>query len=326
MALGATLALSAQPFQLPTANHSLLEAGGEERFFVGTAGKSWTSGQFGCVRSDGQQLHEGIDIRSLQHDRRGEPVDPVLATADGVVVYLNQNGGLSNYGRYVVLKHRVDTLEVYSLYAHLREIRAGLRTGQSVKAGDQIGILGRSSNTRQSIAKDRAHLHFELNLLVNERFPSWYHQRFPGQRNDHGVWNGQNLLGLDAGQVFKLQQQQGSQFSFLAWVRQQRELCRVLVRKTDFSWIRRYPALVQRSLNAEKTGIAGYEIVLNFNGVPIALIPRAGAELSGRNRYQLLSVNAEERRKNPARHLVIQRGRQWELTQAGQNLLELLTW
>ena len=53
----------AQPFQLPTANRALFEKGGEERFFVGTVGKPWTSGTFGCVRSDGWQMHEGLDIR-----------------------------------------------------------------------------------------------------------------------------------------------------------------------------------------------------------------------------------------------------------------------
>ena len=48
--------LSAQPFQLPTANRALFEKGGEERFFVGTTGKPWPSGTFGCVRTEGWQL------------------------------------------------------------------------------------------------------------------------------------------------------------------------------------------------------------------------------------------------------------------------------
>src|ERR1043166_3972412 len=51
--LGCTLwlpfSLRAQPFQLPTANHALYEKGGEERFFVGTVGKPWTTRTFGCV-------------------------------------------------------------------------------------------------------------------------------------------------------------------------------------------------------------------------------------------------------------------------------------
>src|SRR4051812_25821680 len=79
----------AQPFQLPTANQALFEKGGEERFFVGTVGKPWITGTFGCVRSDGAQMHEGLDIRCLQRDKHGEPMDPVMATADGTVAYFN---------------------------------------------------------------------------------------------------------------------------------------------------------------------------------------------------------------------------------------------
>src|SRR5215472_8956349 len=93
--------LHAQPFQLPTANHALFEPGGEERFFVGTVGKPWTTGAFGCVRSDGWQIHEGLDIRCLQRDKHGEPIDPVMATADGVVAYINTKPSLSNYGNYI---------------------------------------------------------------------------------------------------------------------------------------------------------------------------------------------------------------------------------
>src|SRR5437899_2697147 len=132
------LAACGQPFQLPTANHALFEKGGEERFFVGTAGKSWTSGTFGCVRSGGWQMHEGLDIRCLQRDTHGEPTDPVMATADGVVVYFSKRPSLSNYGNYVVLRHLSQGLEIYSLYAHLREIRRGLKIGQPIKAGETI--------------------------------------------------------------------------------------------------------------------------------------------------------------------------------------------
>src|SRR4026208_2201458 len=87
-------AFGAELFRLPTANHKLFEPGGEEKFFVGTVGKPWTSGMFGCVRTEGWQIHEGMDIRCLQRDKRGEPVDPVNASADGVVVYINRKSGL----------------------------------------------------------------------------------------------------------------------------------------------------------------------------------------------------------------------------------------
>ncbi|MCW5558889.1 MAG: M23 family metallopeptidase [Verrucomicrobiae bacterium] len=124
----------AQVFRFPTANHSLLQSGGEPEFFQGTSGKPWTSGQFGCVRTGGQQFHEGVDIRALNRDRSGEPTDPVLASAAGTVAYINARPALSNYGNYIVLRHQVEGLEVYTLYAHLRAVRDGLRVGDRVAA------------------------------------------------------------------------------------------------------------------------------------------------------------------------------------------------
>ena len=53
---------------------------------------------------DGQQMHEGLDIRCLQRDRHGEPTDPVMATADGTVVYFSTKPALSNYGKYIVIR------------------------------------------------------------------------------------------------------------------------------------------------------------------------------------------------------------------------------
>ena len=315
----------AQSIQLPTANRALFEKGGEERFFVGTIGKPWTSGMFGCVRSEGWQIHEGLDIRCLQRDKQGEPTDPVLAAADGVVAYFNSKPSLSNYGRYVILRHSIDGMEINSLYAHLREIRADLRVGQSVKAGEPIATMGRSTNTREGISKERAHVHFELNLLINERFPGWYKKHYPAQRNDHGQWNGQNLVGLDPRLILLEQRAQGAKFNLVQHVRNQIELCRVAVRATDFSWLNRYPQLIKPNPRTRQEGIAGYEIALNFNAVPFELVPRTASELKGKAKFQLLSVNEAEQKKNPCRRLVTQRGGRWELSPRGLNVLELLT-
>src|SRR5215470_13672432 len=249
--------VQAEMFQLPTANRALFESGGEERFFVGTVGKPWTTGTFGCVRSDGAQMHEGLDIRCLQRDKRGEPTDPVMATSDGTVAYINTHAGLSNYGNYIVLHHRIDGLDIYSLYAHLHEVRRDLRMGQAVKAGEPIAVMGRTANTREGISKDRAHVHFELDLLVNDRFASWYKKNSPGQRNDHGCWNGQNLLGLDPRLLLLAQKAQGEKFSLQEFVRNQTGLFRVLVQNTGFSWLKRYATLVRPNPRAEKEGTAG---------------------------------------------------------------------
>jgi murein DD-endopeptidase MepM/ murein hydrolase activator NlpD len=321
---GAANVVAADLFRLPTANQALFEPGGEERFFVGTVGKPWTSGTFGCVRSDGWQIHEGLDIRCLQRDQRGEPTDPILATAEGTVAYINRKSSLSNYGIYLILRHVIQGLEIYSVYSHLREVRADLRPGVAVKAGEPVGVMGRTANTREGISRERAHLHFELNLLINERFAQWYKKTNPKQRNDHGDWNGQNLLGLDPRQVFLEQRRLGADFNLVQLIRSQRELCRVVVRDTDFPFLRRYPQLLRANPVAQRDGAAGYEIALNFNGVPIELIPRAESELKSRTRIQLLSVNATEKRLNPGRRLVTENARGWRLTTTGENLLDLL--
>ena len=319
-------AARAQMFRLPTANHALYEPGGEERYFAPTVGKTWVTGTFGAVRSDGQQIHEGIDIRSIQHDSHGEPTDPVMATADGTVMYLNSRPSLSNYGNYIVLRHLVEGMEIYSLYAHLHEIRAGLKPGQVVKAGEVIAIMGRTTNTREGIGKDRAHVHFELNLLVNDRFADWFKKDSPGERNDHGVWNGQNLLGIDPRLVLLQEQKLGDKFKLLDYIRSETVLCRVWVSATSFPWLKRYAPLVKPNPAADGPGVAGYEIALDYNGVAVELIPRAASEIKSRTKFALLSVNEAEQKKNPARHYVVQKGGRWELTSHGTRLLELLTY
>jgi len=320
------LAVRAQPFHLPTANHAVFEKGGEEKFFAGTVGKPWISGTFGCVRSDGWQMHEGLDIRCLQRDGHGEPTDPVMATADGTVAYINKRPSLSNYGNYLVLRHQVEGLEIYSLYAHLHEIRSDLKVGQPVKAGETVAIMGRTANTHEGISKDRAHVHFELNLLVNDRFSGWYKKTFPTQRNDHGDWNGQNLLGIDPWRLLIAQHNEGAKFSLVRFIQNETELCRVFVRQTGFPWLKRYHALVRPNPKAEKEGVAGYEIALDFNGVAFELIPRAASEIKSKAKFQLLSVNEAEYHKNPARRLITPKGSRWELASHGLNLLELLTY
>ena len=323
-----------QPFQFPTPNHALYEIGNELKFFAPTApDRPWTTGSFGCVRSDGWQMHEGLDIRSLQRDRRGEPADPVMATTDGTVVYFNAKPSLSNYGQYVVIRHVVEGLEIYSLYAHLSAVRPGLKIGEPVKAGEVIATMGRTANA-ETIAKNRAHVHFELNVLVNDNFAAWFKKSSPGERNDHGEWNGQNLNGLDPREILLAERNPKGDFSLLNFVRGQTELCRVLVRATNFPYLKRYAALVLKNPVAEKEGAAGYEIALNYNGVAFALTPRAASEIppdtpvgvKGKAKFQLLSVNESEYRAHPCRMLVVQRGRRWQLTNKGLRELELLTY
>lgn len=322
------LTLIAQsPFQFPTANHALYDVGQELKFFAPTSpDRPWTTGSFGCVRTDGWQMHEGLDIRSIQHDKHGEPTDPVMATADGLVMYVNTRPALSNYGKYIVIRHVVDGIEIYSLYAHLSAIAPGIGYGKTVHGGEVIATMGRTSNTAERIGKERAHVHFELNLMQNENFAAWYRKAMPGERNDHGVWNGQNFAGLDPRQILLEEHRPGGTFNLLNFIRSQTELCRVLVRVPNFPYLKRYPALVLKNPVAEKEGVAGYEIALNFNGVAFALMPRAASEIKSPVKIQLLSVNAAEYHANPCRRLVVERSGRWQLTEKGRRAVELLTY
>ncbi len=312
-----------QTFKLPTANQSLFNLQEQDQYFCPTIARTWESGTYGCVRSGGWQMHEGIDIRSIQRDKDGESTDPVLATANGTVVYINGKSSLSNYGNYIVIRHQIDGLEVYSLYAHLSRVRTGLKAGQNVKAGEAIALMGRTTNTREAISKERAHLHFELNLFVNERFPIWHKKHFTG-KNDHGLWNGQNLLGLDPRLALLASHREGKDFNLVRWIQSGQELFRVQVRNTSFPWLKRYAALVEHTPSA-RGEIVGYELVMNYNGVPVKAIPLSDKEMKSRGKYHLISVNAAEYKKNPCRKLVTQTKGKWNLGENGLRLLDLLT-
>lgn len=318
-------AAQGQLFQLPTASRAIFEPGGEERYFAPTPGKTWESGTFGCVRSDGRQFHEGLDIKWTQRDRKGEPTDLVLASASGTVAYVNRKSGLSNYGNYLVLRHRVEGLEVCTLYAHLASVREDLQSGGTIKAGETLGVMGRTTNTKTRIAAERAHVHFEINLIASERYFAWHEANLPGVRNDHANWNGHNLLGIDPRALLHQQRAQGEKFSLIQFIQSQSELCRVLVHKSEFAFARRHPALVRANPNTEKEGVGAYELGLNFNGIPCKITPRTAAEAKNYPaKYHLLSVNDAEQKKNGCRKFLTQKSGKWELTTEAVHHLDLL--
>lgn len=80
----------------------------------------------------------------------GSAGDPVLAAADGEVVYTGN--GLLRYGELVILKHNDHFL---SAYAHNRVIN--VKEGDRVRRGTKIAELG-------STGIDRDMLHFEIRL------------------------------------------------------------------------------------------------------------------------------------------------------------------
>src|SRR5213079_995777 len=196
---------------LPTDNDALFSGGGPgfyqyiERNYNGVKSTPWEGGQYGFVRDPTDtaggvvytRFHEGIDIRPLHRDGRGEPLDEVRAIADGKVVHTNLVPGYSNYGKYIVIEHHSDGSSYYSLYGHLSSIR--VHPGDSVKRGQPIAIMG---YTGVGINRERAHLHLELDLMFSHQFEAWHNAFFRNDPNHNGIYNGLNLAGLDIARLY----------------------------------------------------------------------------------------------------------------------------
>ncbi len=88
-----------------------------------------------------EQRNKGLDIA-------GRAGDPVLATADGRVVYAG--AGLRGYGNLIILKHNNTFL---SAYAHNQTLL--VKEDQAVRKGQKIAEMGSSD-------ADRVKLHFEI--------------------------------------------------------------------------------------------------------------------------------------------------------------------
>ncbi len=246
--------------------------------YQATASGNPQSGGFGCVRSGGHKFHEGIDIRPMQRDSKGEPTDTIMAAMDGVVRHINTLAGESSYGRYIVIEHPDQTPAVYTLYAHLARVTPGLRRGDRVSKGQAIGIMGHTAGG-YSIPRDRSHLHFEIGLCITNDFQNWYTWRKFGSPNQHATWNGMNLLGIDAWECIQ-QWRAGRVRSFADHFRRLPPAVRIRISTTrtpDF--VQRYPELVS---GERPSGIlGGWEVTFSPTGLPFKWTPLAPLELVG---------------------------------------------
>ncbi len=100
-----------------------------------------TNGAATVVAGFDEQRNKGLDIA-------GKPGEPVLASADGRVVYAG--AGLRGYGNLIILKHNNTYL---SAYAHNRVLL--VKEDQTVRKGQKIAEMGSSD-------ADRVKLHFEI--------------------------------------------------------------------------------------------------------------------------------------------------------------------
>lgn len=285
----ATAAAQRIDFSWPTPNPAWEQGKNFESWVQPTVSGEPTSGLFGSVRSGGTQFHEGLDIRPTTRDRRGAPTDKVTAAMDGVVRNISTRAGDSSYGRYIVMEHPGLSPAVYTLYAHLSAVEPGIAEGTAVKRGQVIATMGNTAGG-YAIPLDRAHLHFEIGLMMSRQFQAWYDWKKFGSPNKQGMWNGMNLMGIDP-RVF-LEKYRARQVNTVDdYLHQLTPAVRFRIATTRVpDFITRYPSLLQKPMNGL---VGGWEVECDVTGLPYAWTP---LDLNGvlgmkHNAVEILSVD-----------------------------------
>lgn len=85
-------------------------------------------------------MHAGIDIAT---GRRDEPVYAIKGGTVSLVAPNTPSSNMRGYGNAVVINHGESK---YVLYAHLKDGSVAVQPGQSVQAGQQIGVIGNTTN------------------------------------------------------------------------------------------------------------------------------------------------------------------------------------
>lgn len=280
------------------------------------------SGGFGGVRSSGTQFHEGVDIKPVGRDRQGVPTDAVFAAMDGVVRHASRVAGKSSYGRYVVIEHPDVSPAVYTLYAHLARIEDAVRPGARVARGQTIGLMGHSSGGYM-IPKERAHLHFEIGLAATTEFQAWYDARKFGSKNDHGMWNGMNLMGIDPID-FMDRWRAGSVDTFDDYFAAMETAATVRIATRGVpDFVRRYPSLVTKPMPMI---VNGWEIEFNWSGIPFRWTPLTAEQAKGleMNRPVVMDANPEVERRDRSKTLAVKVRGQWRAASDLQWVLQQL--
>lgn len=81
---------------------------------------------------------------------------PIYAIADGVVRYSEVSD--VGFGNHVIITSNINGQVVESLYAHMQMSSSPLHTGDTVKVGDFVGLVGQTGTATGN------HLHFEIKV------------------------------------------------------------------------------------------------------------------------------------------------------------------
>lgn len=108
-----------------------------------TFADAYKTSNFGENRGD--HIHAGIDIGVNRQTNIG-----AVSMTPGTIAYIGKRGGYGNVVEYLANDGH------YIIYGHLDSIAKGLKVGQEIKSGTQLGIVGNTGNS------DGIHLHLEV--------------------------------------------------------------------------------------------------------------------------------------------------------------------
>lgn len=100
-------------------------------------------------------FHTGIDFETFPSEQNTDVT--ITAACDGTVLLKEWATG---YGGVIVQSCKLDGEDVTVIYGHLDLASITSQVGQTLKAGDRIGILGQGS-THETDGR-RMHLHFDI--------------------------------------------------------------------------------------------------------------------------------------------------------------------
>ena len=133
--------------------------------------------------------------------------------------------------------------------------------------------MGHSTNTREGVSRDRAHLHFEINFFLNPNFRIWYPKHDP-QAPPFGNFSGKNLIGLDP-VAFLRAYNADRKLNFAEYVSKLPIAFTALVSARPFRWLSLHPEQVQPASGAP----IAYEIEMTAWGIPVTVWPRSASEI-----------------------------------------------
>jgi murein DD-endopeptidase MepM/ murein hydrolase activator NlpD len=112
----------------------------------------YQSEHFAGDANERRTIHMGIDLFC-------EARTPIHAPLEGVVEYVANNDRELDYGPLLVLRHRRNGEQFFSLYGHLStDTLSHVRAGQEVRRGQQIAWVGAPPTN----GNWPPHLHFQL--------------------------------------------------------------------------------------------------------------------------------------------------------------------